>query len=147
MYTTYVAGFPELLNTFYRLCRTSSQFAEFLKSRQQHPNCHGLDLAALLLSPVQRVPRYLLLLQQLLRRTPPEHADHGPLQTALQALREFLARLDHSMENSLRLVKPREAAARERDNRVSKPARRAPGLSKAAFSAVLLLHSLTLDDP
>ncbi|KAF0299969.1 Protein ECT2 [Amphibalanus amphitrite] len=104
LYTSYVNGFPQLLSTFYRLCRTSADFLQFLKARQHHPGCAGLDLSALLLSPVQRVPRYVLLLQQLLRRTPAQHSDHAPLQRALLQLRQFLARLNDSMEQSFQMV-------------------------------------------
>lgn len=74
------------------------------QTQQHHPSCRGLDLAALLLSPVQRVPRYVLLLQQLLRHTPLQHGDHAPLQRVLQQLRTFLDTLNGSLEHSFQLV-------------------------------------------
>ncbi|KAI9922342.1 hypothetical protein PsorP6_002600 [Peronosclerospora sorghi] len=36
--------------------------------------------------PVERIPRYRLLLQELLGCTPPEHVDFLPLQSAIQSL-------------------------------------------------------------
>ncbi|VDO55204.1 unnamed protein product [Haemonchus placei] len=38
-----------------------------------------LDLDSLLISPIQRVPRYELLVKQLIKHTPTEHADHEVL--------------------------------------------------------------------
>ncbi|XP_037093112.1 uncharacterized protein LOC119112901 isoform X2 [Pollicipes pollicipes] len=119
MYTSYVNDFPEVLKIFYKLCRTSSEFTKFLKSRLQHPSCNGLDLGAFLLSPVQRVPRYVLLLKQLLRHTPPAHGDHDSLQAVLDALKQFLARLNDSMEHSFQLVAV-HMSSRELDGRLSK---------------------------
>ena len=40
-------------------------------------------LQSYLIEPVQRIPRYKLLLQELLKRTPQRHPDHAPLAAAL----------------------------------------------------------------
>lgn len=39
--------------------------------------------------PVQRVPRYILLLDALVSRTPAAHPDHTPLCQALDAMKRF----------------------------------------------------------
>jgi len=38
-------------------------------------------------SKVQRIPRYELLLKELLKNTPEDHPDHVPLETALEQVR------------------------------------------------------------
>lgn len=40
------------------------------------PNGLGPDLQSLLIRPVQRIPRYTLLLKELLGKTPQDHVDH-----------------------------------------------------------------------
>ncbi|ULT99717.1 hypothetical protein L3Y34_000774 [Caenorhabditis briggsae] len=47
---------------------------------RDHPN--KLDLDALLISPIQRVPRYELIVKQMLKHTPVEHEDRERLQRA-----------------------------------------------------------------
>ena len=39
----------------------------FLERAQSDSQCEGLDLAAFLLTPIQRLPRYVLLLNNLLK--------------------------------------------------------------------------------
>ena len=38
-----------------------------------------LGLSSLLMTPIQRIPRYVMLLKDLLDKTPPDHPDKGPL--------------------------------------------------------------------
>ena len=48
-----------------------------------------LDLPAILIQPVQRMPRYQLLLQQLVKLTPEEHVDRANLEAALAKFTEM----------------------------------------------------------
>ncbi|KAK7070700.1 hypothetical protein SK128_028579 [Halocaridina rubra] len=104
LYTAYVNDFPEVLKTFHKLCRTSQPFTKFIKLCLEQPACGGLDLGAFLLTPVQRVPRYILLMKQLLKYTEPQHPDYHHIHACLERLRDFLARLNDSMEHSFQLV-------------------------------------------
>ncbi|XP_071513827.1 uncharacterized protein [Panulirus ornatus] len=104
LYTAYVNDFPEVLKTFHKLCRTSQPFTKFIKACLEQPACGGLDLGAFLLTPVQRVPRYILLMKQLLKYTDSQHPDYQHLHSCLDRLRDFLARLNDSMEHSFQLV-------------------------------------------
>ena len=40
-----------------------------------------------LIRPIQRIPRYEMLLSELLKNTPECHADHIPVQSALKAIK------------------------------------------------------------
>ena len=44
----------------YEMCAT---FCFASKDAHNHPSCAGLDVASFMLTPVQRVPRYVLLLK------------------------------------------------------------------------------------
>lgn len=64
----------------------NGQFARFLEQAQQDPRSMGLSIADLLIEPVQRIPRYKLLLEQLLKYTPESHIDHGNIVAALESV-------------------------------------------------------------
>lgn len=45
-----------------KLKSTSPEFARFVTAAEKHPNCAKLDLLSLLITPIQRMPRYDLVL-------------------------------------------------------------------------------------
>ena len=59
------------------------------------PRCRGLDLLAHLLTPIQRLPRYLLLLKELLRQL--QWAAYTPLDQAVSLLEAELMELDDAI--------------------------------------------------
>mmetsp|Transcript_5273 Transcript_5273/g.16099 ORF Transcript_5273/g.16099 Transcript_5273/m.16099 type:complete len:992 (+) Transcript_5273:193-3168(+) len=85
MYTAYGAGYQKGLDTYNRYLKESPKFAEALTTcKNATPS--KMSLEHLLIMPVQRIPRYNLLLQDLIKRTPEEHADYPHLNNALQLL-------------------------------------------------------------
>jgi len=58
----------------------------WLEKKMDDPLCAGLDFGAFLIMPIQRIPRYRLLLEELLSHTPPGHPDYKDLQAALDKL-------------------------------------------------------------
>lgn len=68
-----------------QLAREKPQFAKFLaEAAREHRSKLSLD--ELMIAIVQRVPRFELLLKQLLKNTREDHPDHALLQTALQKM-------------------------------------------------------------
>ena len=61
-------------------------FVRFCEDARLDARCHGLDLGSLLIMPVQRVPRYKLLLDECLKRTDGAHPDAAPLRRAADAV-------------------------------------------------------------
>ena len=57
-----------------------------MNSVKDRPELARLDLLALLIMPIQRIPRYKLLVDDLLRSTPPHHPDHPDLQNVARAV-------------------------------------------------------------
>lgn len=96
LYSCYIQRFPDTLRALHQLRHSSPPLASFLQCRTEHPGCGGLELSALLLAPVQRLPRYLLLLKQLLVHTPAGHVDRDQLIAVITLLTEFLSQLDDS---------------------------------------------------
>ncbi|XP_078269088.1 rho guanine nucleotide exchange factor 38 [Rhinoraja longicauda] len=105
------------------------------KIYQEQGKSSLLDVGSLLIRPVQRVMKYPLLLSELFKSTPELHADHKPLEEALQAvvhintnINEFKRRKDLVMkykksdeEASLRdkLSKVNIRSIRKKSNRVT----------------------------
>ena len=48
---------------------------------------NGQDIAALLITPIQRIPRYVMLLNELKKFSTPEHRDHATLLDAIQSVK------------------------------------------------------------
>eukprot|EP00698_Gefionella_okellyi_P001270 TRINITY_DN1118_c1_g1_i2.p1 TRINITY_DN1118_c1_g1~~TRINITY_DN1118_c1_g1_i2.p1 ORF type:complete len:566 (-),score=105.47 TRINITY_DN1118_c1_g1_i2:112-1809(-) len=93
LYSSYVNNFNAAIATLERNRRRGS-FAAFVnKTMSQHPNA---DLPSLLITPVQRIPRYLLLLTDLLKHTWPEHVDHASLQQAVAAVKSAATAVNES---------------------------------------------------
>lgn len=63
MYRVYMGEFKLAMRTLDTLEKDSAQFKEILSLLQQSPLCKRLNLASYLLSPIQRLPRYELLLK------------------------------------------------------------------------------------
>ncbi len=85
-YTAYVnrTGLDKLSNYL----ESRKDVADFIKGCERHPDAHLEDLQSLLLLPVQRIPRYCLLLTDFLKLTPPGHPDREMLQKALAKIQE-----------------------------------------------------------
>jgi len=63
MYSAYMNEFKVAMTTMARYEQTSNDFKELLRLCQQQRPCEGLGLASYLLTPVQRLPRYELLMK------------------------------------------------------------------------------------
>ena len=65
----------------------------------------GVDIESLLITPVQRIPRYEMMLAELLKFTPTEHVDRIELIEALQSVRRSAAALDKDRDKFERRAK------------------------------------------
>ena len=67
-----------------------SNFCEFIKRQLGNNLCLGFSsLTSFLITPVQRLPRYLLFLRELHRYTPSDHPDFDHLNNAFNLLSAF----------------------------------------------------------
>lgn len=90
LYTPFVTAFPSTISSLNELITPTSaqynqRFATFLVSQEADPRCGRLKLRDWLLTIVQRCPRYLLLLKDLINSTSKEDPEHTQL-TAVHAL-------------------------------------------------------------
>ena len=86
VYSTYINNFDSALDLYYKLMDENPDFNAFVMARKKSL---GLDLSSYLIMPVQRIPRYLLLLGTLLEATPEDHPDRKGLQVAATKARQL----------------------------------------------------------
>eukprot|EP00457_Paulinella_chromatophora_P001334 gb/GEZN01001336.1/.p1 GENE.gb/GEZN01001336.1/~~gb/GEZN01001336.1/.p1 ORF type:complete len:924 (-),score=218.59 gb/GEZN01001336.1/:286-3057(-) len=55
------------------------------------------ELPSLLIGPIQRIPRYQLLLQELLKRTPDTHPDYKEIQASLEKVKEVALHINETV--------------------------------------------------
>ncbi|KAI9573885.1 hypothetical protein HD554DRAFT_2053541 [Boletus coccyginus] len=100
LYAPFITAFPAALVFLASLSQSSSQnpaFAAFLRAQESHPVCAHLRLADYLLTPVQRCPRYLLLLKDLLDSTDPDDPEWEKLQEARGLVEKITVSLNTSL--------------------------------------------------
>lgn len=89
--------------------KASSKFVNFCQQIEQTLTgvLAGLHLNSFLILPVQRLPRYEMLLRDILRNTWKSHPDYASLTAALRAVTEvttFLNESKRSVENANRMA-------------------------------------------
>ncbi|KAI0307666.1 hypothetical protein B0F90DRAFT_1675982 [Multifurca ochricompacta] len=85
LYTPFVTSFSASLAALTTLLNTNSAFSAFVARQQADPRCGKLKLRDWLLTIVQRCPRYLLLLKDLINSTDSEDPEYSSL-TSVHAL-------------------------------------------------------------
>ncbi|KAG0053477.1 hypothetical protein BGZ83_001021 [Gryganskiella cystojenkinii] len=89
MYSFYINNFDNalrVLQTQLTQAKHKKKMKEFLRRCAKHPKHTQLALQGYLLLPVQRIPRYKLLLQDLLENTWRDHVDYQDIATALEKI-------------------------------------------------------------
>jgi hypothetical protein len=97
MYSAYMNEFKVAMKTLAKYEHSSQAFRQELRSQQAE--CDGLSLSSFLLTPVQRLPRYELLLKDLLKHTALDNKDSTYLGEAIDLLHEELIRLNTSIKS------------------------------------------------
>eukprot|EP01137_Pigoraptor_chileana_P024156 Opistho-2@91626 len=80
--------------------KTNPNFRNFLQLAHQRKECHKQELSDLLIQPVQRIPRYILLLKELSKRTPVIHPDSVRLDEAIAKMSEITQHLNDTKKQT-----------------------------------------------
>ncbi|GJJ70650.1 hypothetical protein EMPS_03000 [Entomortierella parvispora] len=86
MYSSYVKTYTTALAHINDCMKSNERFTDFIKTMELKPECKSLGFQSYLMLPVQRIPRYRMLLESLLRHTPAEHPDHRMLRAAFESM-------------------------------------------------------------
>ncbi|KAF7731444.1 RHO1 GDP-GTP exchange protein 2 [Apophysomyces ossiformis] len=72
----------------------NKDFDAFAESTERHPSSLKLELNGYLTKPTTRLGRYSLLLNEILKHTPEDHADHVKIPEAVDVIKRFLERVN-----------------------------------------------------
>eukprot|EP01113_Clastostelium_recurvatum_P039518 TRINITY_DN6041_c0_g2_i6.p1 TRINITY_DN6041_c0_g2~~TRINITY_DN6041_c0_g2_i6.p1 ORF type:complete len:1168 (-),score=332.78 TRINITY_DN6041_c0_g2_i6:54-3242(-) len=100
VYIPYVQKFSTVMTTVQNLRNSRERFSQFMDDCQHDPLAKGLDLASYLIMPIQRIPRYSLLLQELLKHTRPDHTEYDKLGEALTKVKDIALNLNEKKRDS-----------------------------------------------
>lgn len=89
LYSMYANNYQQALAVLQEMTLKNSEFAEFIQTQEALPDVMGLKINALLITPVQRIPRYKLLLEDLLSHTPGDNLDYAQLKEATKQIGEI----------------------------------------------------------
>mmetsp|Transcript_8901 Transcript_8901/g.13292 ORF Transcript_8901/g.13292 Transcript_8901/m.13292 type:complete len:532 (-) Transcript_8901:181-1776(-) len=85
IYTEYINHYAEVINTLSEL-RKQKKFTNFIRGARKSAK---MEITSYLIQPVQRIPRYVLLLKELKKYTWPEHEEYENLVKALSKAKEI----------------------------------------------------------
>jgi hypothetical protein len=85
-YSDYLINYEPAMQQRGHLLISNRRFAEFIEKVEKDPILQGQKVESLLILPVQRIPRYRLLLEQLLKYTEEDHTDFPIVKDALDKI-------------------------------------------------------------
>jgi hypothetical protein len=95
IYSSFINNYSEASEILLRLNQNNPQYSKFMqKCRYANIKCRGQDLHVLLINPIQRIPRYRLLLESLLKNTPTFHPEYDLLVETLKSMKELAEELN-----------------------------------------------------
>lgn len=95
IYTDYCCNYPEGMSLIHKYKTENADFAAVLQQASAESN--GMDVQDFCITPVQRVPRYRLLLENLIKNTAEEHPDYANLTTAMQLVSDKASEINKKM--------------------------------------------------
>ena len=98
MYTTYVNNHQRAIERLTDIIQSKrKKFLQFTVAASSDPRCRGNTLQSFLIKPVQRVPRYKLLLQELIKYTLDDDPDYGDLKNAFDAIETVAVHINNAL--------------------------------------------------
>jgi hypothetical protein len=104
LYKYYINNYDTAARALTELRASNTAFATYLKSIEYTPTLLMNNLDSLLVVPVQRIPRYVLLLSDLAKSTPGHHSDHDSLKEAHEKAKELADYMNTSKREAESMV-------------------------------------------
>jgi hypothetical protein len=93
VYSAYVNNYDHSMAVLARV-KQQDKFRAFCDENQA--TAKGLDLSSFLIMPVQRIPRYELLLREVIKQSEPDHPDLPRLEAAAEAVKQVANRVNNA---------------------------------------------------
>lgn len=106
LYSVYAFNYKNVLDTLQDLPKSHPKLYRFVCTQESRPDVSA-KLNSLLITPIQRIPRYLLLLRELQNYTPTEHQGYNDIKAAVEQISkvaDHINNLVQEQENMSRLV-------------------------------------------
>eukprot|EP00002_Diphylleia_rotans_P039291 TRINITY_DN9085_c0_g1_i2.p1 TRINITY_DN9085_c0_g1~~TRINITY_DN9085_c0_g1_i2.p1 ORF type:complete len:436 (+),score=80.59 TRINITY_DN9085_c0_g1_i2:52-1359(+) len=100
MYKMYCSAYESAAKRVQDLLQSNAAFAQLNEQNRRKPEARGLDILSFLIMPVQRIPRYTLLLQDLVKHTPIEHPDYIGVCEAMNKFRQLAVEVNEGIRDS-----------------------------------------------
>ena len=98
VYMSFIDRYQQQSRKLEDLCQEKSGLLDLLAKCEANPRCGGLVLKSFLIMPVQRIPRYKMLLHELAKRTPCEHPDADDIKKATMAISRVASQINQSIK-------------------------------------------------
>jgi len=108
IYKVFVGSLGKGLELLQRLLTDRPLFLQFMNTKKTQLNGSCEPLESLLLMPVQRIPRYVLLLKEVLKYTNYEEKERINLEIVLSLIQAAACKLDQNLDDNQRCIKLRE---------------------------------------
>ncbi|XP_039103598.1 FYVE, RhoGEF and PH domain-containing protein 4 isoform X1 [Hyaena hyaena] len=118
MYGEYVKGFDNAMELVKNMTERIPQFKSVVEEIQRQKVCGSLTLQHHMLEPVQRIPRYEMLLKDYLRKLPPDSPDWNDAKKSLEIISTAASHSNSAirkMENLKKLLEIYEMLGEEED--------------------------------
>jgi len=110
-YLQYIKSYDKSIENITKQKDNNEQFQKFLQETKLNPRANLLELNDFLIMPVQRLPRYELLLQDVRRNSEPQCADSETLQNVVSQLKQvtyFINEQKREFDSQTRMLELRE---------------------------------------
>jgi len=94
-YSQYILDYETTITNLQKFKKARSMFASFLQVLQDSPKTKCRNIEDYQITVVQRLPRYVLLLSDLMNHTRPDHPDYNHLVRALEGIRTGVENLNY----------------------------------------------------
>jgi len=118
VYTPYIVNYDQACDCLAAL-KKNKEFQSFLAFKRNEPECGGLDISSFLIMPIQRIPRYPLLLTELKKYTRVTDEEHASLDEALEKvsiIANFVNEAKRQAENRTRIIAIQNQVSGEFEN-------------------------------
>ncbi|KAJ3434142.1 faciogenital dysplasia protein [Anaeramoeba flamelloides] len=97
LYGDYCEGYEEGLKLLANLRAKKEKFSNWLLEVKSLPEAGNLDITSYLIMPIQRLPRYTLLLSEALKHTDPLHPDYAPTKEAMGFIEKIAQKINEHL--------------------------------------------------
>lgn len=127
-YVLYLTNHDRAVKLYKELKAKNKAFKKYMEAIEFSKMLDGLSFESLLIVPVQRLPRYSLLLKDILKATPEGHPDRTYIQKAMKGIGDIIQEINDKKkyeENKVKLRQleplldmPKGALEKDRENRL-----------------------------